>query len=237
METSDGVALNRRSHNDTPTTQSQQTTMNKSTKANAAKATATKPSEKETLVAKINALNPKAKVHANMSREDLRAALKKAQAAVTEKQAVERNTATAERSEKELKAKKAAAKPEVKAEPAPVVPTPEPEPTPAPAIVLPKDKPAPDHIELEQEEKGKKRYVSKTDPTSKYHLRDRSEASKPVAIVRRICEEMPGAERKAVIMACITAGVNKNTAATQYSLWKAKKAKEATASSEDEGEE
>jgi hypothetical protein len=75
-------------------------------------------------------------------------------------------------------------------------------------------------MELVQE-KGK-RYVSKTAPDSKYHLRDRSDVEKPVAVVRRLCEENPDLPRKDVLTLCIEAGVNKNTAMTQYSLWRAK---------------
>lgn len=111
-------------------------------------------------------------------------------------------------------------------------------PVPAP-IVLPKSAPPPDKIELVHEGKAGqgKRYVSKTEPDSKYHLRDRSEAEKPVSIVRRICEANPALERKPVIALCIAAGVNKNTAATQYSLWKAAKAKAAAAAAKGESEE
>lgn len=106
------------------------------------------------------------------------------------------------------------------------VPTPVPHPLPLPPpMVIPKSEPPPAEIDLVKDGKGK-RYVSKTAPDSKYHLRDRSEAEKPVGIVRNFCNANPTMERKQVILACIGLGVNKNTAATQYSLWKAAKAKE-----------
>lgn len=65
-----------------------------------------------------------------------------------------------------------------------------------------------------------KRYESKTDPDSKYHQRERSTATKPVGIVRAICVANPGKARKDIIALCVAQGVNKNTAATQFSLWK-----------------
>lgn len=130
-------------------------------------------------------------------------------------------------------------------------PVPPPAPKPAPVVVpeagfaLPATVPPPPAISLViapdagDGKKARKRYVSKTDPTSKYHLRDRSEAEKPVSIVRRLCVSMKGNTRKEVITACIKAGVNINTAATQYSLWKSAEAKAAlaVAAGEDEGEE
>lgn len=64
-----------------------------------------------------------------------------------------------------------------------------------------------------------KRYVSKTDANSNYHNRVRSTAEKPVAIVHGLCASMAGQTRKAIIAACIAAGVNGNTAATQYSMY------------------
>lgn len=66
----------------------------------------------------------------------------------------------------------------------------------------------------------KKRYESKTDPTSNYHNCVRSTCEKPIATVKRICQENPGKARKDVLALCIAAGVNPSTAATQYSLWK-----------------
>lgn len=67
-----------------------------------------------------------------------------------------------------------------------------------------------------------KRYVSKTDANSAYHNRQRSTAEKPVAIVHRFCAANPGMVRKDIIALCIAAGVNKNTAATQYSMFQLK---------------
>lgn len=106
-----------------------------------------------------------------------------------------------------------------------------------PPAPLPKAPPAPASIALVKENDGKKnkRYVSKTDPDSKYHLRDRSDAEKPVAIVRDVCKRNPKMARKDVINLCIAQGVNKNTAATQYSLWKA--AEKAATLKDDEGGE
>lgn len=51
-------------------------------------------------------------------------------------------------------------------------------------------------------------------------LRNRSDAESPVQTVHRICDEMEGADRKDVIAACVEAGVNINTAKTQYYHWK-----------------
>ena len=102
-------------------------------------------------------------------------------------------------------------------------------PPPAPAPVIPKDVPPPAKIELVREGTTGKRYESKTAPDSKYHLRDRSLAVKPVTVVRNIVDANPGMERKDIIALCLAAGVNKNTAATQYSLYKAAKAKAAAA--------
>jgi hypothetical protein len=98
---------------------------------------------------------------------------------------------------------------------------------PAPAIDL--NNLTPEGVENSKE--PTKRYVSKTDPDSKYHLRDRSVAQKPVAIVRELCGANPKADRKTIIALCEARGVNKNTAATQYSLYKAgiKTAQQATA--------
>ncbi len=89
----------------------------------------------------------------------------------------------------------------------PVIPA----PMPAPGGHLPPPPPQPAPA---------KRYESKTPPDSKYHLRERSTAEKPVAIVHRLCADNPGKTRKEIIDLCIAQGVNKNTAATQYSLWK-----------------
>jgi hypothetical protein len=114
---------------------------------------------------------------------------------------------------------------------APVAPPPV-----APVITLPKDVPAPQEIELVKDGDKGKRYVSKTAPDSKFHLRDRSESPKPVSIVRKVCEANPNLTRKEIILLCLDAGVNKNTAATQYSLWKAKR-NAVVVGGEDEGEE
>lgn len=111
-------------------------------------------------------------------------------------------------------------------------------------FALPASVPPPPVIDLElapdaESQKGRtrKRYVSKTDIDSKYHLRDRSSAEKPVAIVRRMCAAMPGKARKEVIAACILEGVNVNTAATQFSLYMAALKKAESAAGEDEGGE
>lgn len=50
-------------------------------------------------------------------------------------------------------------------------------------------------------------------------LRAKSEIESPVKVVWRIADEMKGQDRKAVIAACIEAGVNKSTANTQYYKW------------------
>lgn len=49
--------------------------------------------------------------------------------------------------------------------------------------------------------------------------RAKSEIESPVKVVWRLAEEMKGADRKAVIQACVEAGVNKSTASTQYYKW------------------
>lgn len=87
-----------------------------------------------------------------------------------------------------------------------------------------------------------KRYESKTDPTSNYHLRNRSQVLKPCQIVRNFCAANPGMARKDVIATLVSQGVDKNTAATQYSLWKAKQpaavlAVEVPATGQEEGED
>jgi hypothetical protein len=92
---------------------------------------------------------------------------------------------------------------------APVAPPPPPAPAPA---ELPGMPPAP---------VVKKKYQPKTDATSKYHNRERSTVEKPVDLVRRICAANPRSARKDIIALCVSQGVNKHTAATQYSLWKA----------------
>jgi hypothetical protein len=67
----------------------------------------------------------------------------------------------------------------------------------------------------------KRRYESKTAPDSAYHNRERSTIQKPVDVVKGLCAANRKMARKDVIALCVAAGVNKNTAATQYSLWKA----------------
>jgi hypothetical protein len=42
----------------------------------------------------------------------------------------------------------------------------------------------------------------------------------PVAIARRICDELAGHPRRDIIEACARAGVKRSTAATQYQKWK-----------------
>lgn len=46
------------------------------------------------------------------------------------------------------------------------------------------------------------------------------ESPGPVAIVRRICNELAGHPRRDIIEACVRAGVKWSTAATQYQKWK-----------------
>ena len=55
-----------------------------------------------------------------------------------------------------------------------------------------------------------------------------------VSIVRAICEQNPKKTRKEIIALCMNCGVNKNTAATQFSLWKS--AKNKADASEGEGD-
>jgi predicted SprT family Zn-dependent metalloprotease len=47
-----------------------------------------------------------------------------------------------------------------------------------------------------------------------------SRANKPVQLVHQICEAFPYASRAEVIDICVSRGVNRNTASTQYSKWK-----------------
>ncbi|AGC35749.1 hypothetical protein ACP46_gp64 [Rhizobium phage RHEph06] len=49
--------------------------------------------------------------------------------------------------------------------------------------------------------------------------RAKSDAESPVKTVWRIADEMVGQDRKAVIAACVAAGVNPSTASTQYYKW------------------
>lgn len=134
--------------------------------------------------------------------------------------------------------KKLAAAMEEPEEPAPA-PAPEPKPEVVAAPVLPAPPPLPEAIELVKDGKSRSGYVGKTAPDSKYYLRDRSEAAKPVTVVREICEANRDKTRKQTIDLCLAAGVNKNTAATQYSLWKKKDelAKALAADAGDDGEE
>jgi hypothetical protein len=64
--------------------------------------------------------------------------------------------------------------------------------------------------------------TSKT-KTSKTPASTNSTCEKPVALVHRIAQDMietdPAVTRKTVVAACIEAGVNKHTAATQYQKW------------------
>lgn len=57
------------------------------------------------------------------------------------------------------------------------------------------------------------------DTTRPAGTRAKSDIESPVKVVWRLAEEMKGADRKAVIAACVEAGVNKSTAATQYYKW------------------
>lgn len=57
--------------------------------------------------------------------------------------------------------------------------------------------------------------------------RAKSDIESPTKVVWRIADEMIGADRKAVVEACVAAGVNKATASTQFYRWqKAKTASE-----------
>lgn len=49
--------------------------------------------------------------------------------------------------------------------------------------------------------------------------RAKSDVESPTKLVWKIADEMPGADRKDVIAACIERGVNKATAQTQYYRW------------------
>lgn len=50
-------------------------------------------------------------------------------------------------------------------------------------------------------------------------IRAKSDIESPVKVVWRLADEMKGQDRKAVIAACIEAGVNKATASTQFYKW------------------
>lgn len=50
--------------------------------------------------------------------------------------------------------------------------------------------------------------------------REPSTAGSPTKKVWEIADAMPGASRADVVAACVSAGINKNTAGTQYSHWK-----------------
>lgn len=49
---------------------------------------------------------------------------------------------------------------------------------------------------------------------------DHPERPGPVAIARRICEELSGHPRRDIIEECARQGVKRSTAATQYQKWK-----------------
>lgn len=49
--------------------------------------------------------------------------------------------------------------------------------------------------------------------------REKSDAQSPVKLVWQIADEMVGHDRKVVIEACVSAGVNRSTAGTQYYRW------------------
>lgn len=51
---------------------------------------------------------------------------------------------------------------------------------------------------------------------------DRSTVESPVKVVHRICDEMKGAERDAIVARCVELGVNENTAKTQFYAWRRK---------------
>lgn len=82
--------------------------------------------------------------------------------------------------------------------------------------------PPPAQIQLVQaaDAAGRKRYVCKTEPDSRYHVRNRSQVERPVAVVRKVCYDYPQLNRKQVLELCVSMGVDYNTASTQYSIWK-----------------
>lgn len=98
-------------------------------------------------------------------------------------------------------------------------------PSPLPEVAQRKngeDNPIPPVITLERVGTTGKRYESKTEPDSAYHLRNRSTKESPCKVVRAYCAENPTLARKDIITHLTSIGVDKNTAATQYSLWHAK---------------
>jgi hypothetical protein len=178
--------------------------MNSKIKANTPKST----TEKQKLVDQIIALQPKADkvVLLAQSRDSLRETLRKVKDAAANPEPEPAKPAAKKAAGKApAKGKAAPAKQEQAPEPAAAQPEPAPTPAPQPAPVA-----------------ESKRYVSKTPPDSKYHLRDRSAVESPVTVVRNICNANIGKPRKDIVALCIAAGVNKNTAATQYSFWKTK---------------
>ena len=50
--------------------------------------------------------------------------------------------------------------------------------------------------------------------------RERSEVESPVKVVHRICDELGGKNRDAIIAKCLEEGVNINTAKTQFYRWR-----------------
>lgn len=100
---------------------------------------------------------------------------------------------------------------------APATPRKTGEPVPAPKV----EKVAEPAPAVEQ----RSTYVSKTGPDSKYHNPDRSTVKGPVAIMRQLCEEnwpTNKMTRKQIIAAGMAQGVTKNTAMTQFAMWKAR---------------
>lgn len=51
-------------------------------------------------------------------------------------------------------------------------------------------------------------------------VRKQSTVNSPVRLVWEICDANRGAARKSIIARCVSAGINKNTASTQYYHWK-----------------
>lgn len=67
--------------------------------------------------------------------------------------------------------------------------------------------------------KGEGSLTARRSASSTGGQRAKSEAESPVKVVWRIAEEMKGQDRKAIVAACVAAGVNQSTAMTQFYKW------------------
>lgn len=96
-------------------------------------------------------------------------------------------------------------------------------------VAAPAAEPEPVPAEPAPVDSGEKVYTSKTSPDSRYHNPVRSTIESPVALMKNLCEKhYPKKTRKEIIDMGIAKGVSRNTAMTQFAMWKARKIKDGT---------